>query len=314
MTPLLSNPTRTFDDALSRIAQLRAADDDTIHPYSQTKFWSHQTKTPRAILYLHGYTDSTHQFQALGDLLFAQGYNVLAPRMPYHGYQDRMSRAHGKFTAAEMLDWANNATDVALGLGDKLTVIGLSLGGVLATWVAEHRCDVDCVLIVSPAYGTGMIPPRMTTPAAHLLRRLPNMFMWWDPRIREQAGFEYTYPRFATRTLAHAFLLGADLLKQARQKPPAARAVWMITNGNDFAISNTICAAFVSAWRTHNPNQIHTYQFPRALGIPHDIMDPADPLVKPDAVFPRLLEIVKNGIPLEPNPNPYQGEPHEQSS
>jgi alpha-beta hydrolase superfamily lysophospholipase len=296
VTTPLSNSARSYAAAVDRIEKLSVLDDDTIHPLSRTRLWTHGEKTPRAILYLHGYTDSLQQFAQLGDRLLARGYNVFAPRLPYHGYRDRMTSEHCRLTSSEMIEWANQATDIALGLGDALTVIGLSLGGVLATWVAEHRADVDRVLIVSPAYGTGIVPAGLTTTVAAVAKRLPNRFLWWDPRVGEQAGFEYTYPRFSTHTLAQAFLLSADLLRQARAKPPAAHAVWMITNANDFAVSNALCAAFVKAWQAHNTGQVRTYQFPRELGIPHDIMDPADPGVKPEVVYPPLIEIVEQDL------------------
>lgn len=293
---LISNPTTTFSQALARFETLRARDDETIHELSGSRLWSHGRATPRAVLYLHGYTDSVQQFAQFGDLLFAQGFNVFAPRLPHHGHIDRMHHAHAELTTHELLEWTNEAADIARGFGDSLTVIGLSLGAVLGTWVAEQRADVERVLIVAPAYGTSVIPPRFTHVAAHLFKRLPNLFMWWDPRVREQGGFQYTYPRFSTHTLAHVFILSNQLLEQAQRQPPAARTVWMITNANDFAVSNKICRAFVAAWRAHNTNQIFAYEFPRELGLPHDLMDPADPLVKPDVVYPRLLEMIQQEV------------------
>lgn len=288
----------SFNDAAARIAQLVASEDDAlIHPTSHTKFWTHGDKTPRAVLYLQGYTDSTEQFRPLGDLLFQRGYNVFAPRLLSHGYRDRMTRDHAKLTQVELIGWTNDAVDIALGLGEKLIVIGLSLGGVMATWVAENRADVDRVLIVSPAYGTQAIPPRATRPVARLMNRLPNMFVWWDPRVRADTGIAYAYPRFATHTLARLFLLSGDMLREARQRPPAARAVWMITNGNDFAVSNTLCDAFVAAWRQHDTHQVFTYQFPRAYGLPHDLLDPIDANVKPELVYPRLIEMAEQELP-----------------
>lgn len=293
MLSLPSHPAQSFDDAVARIAQLQAQDNDTIHPKSQTQFLSHGHKTPRAILLLHGYTDSVHQYDVLSGLLFAQGSNVFVPRVPHHGYRDRMSDAHSTLTATQLVEWANSVTDMAVGLGDTLTVIGLSMGGVLATWVAEQRADVERVLIVSPAYGAHVLPRNITVPAAQLLKRLPNFFVWWDTALKEKQGFDYSYPRYATRTLANLFVLGSELLQHARVKPPAAREVWMITNANDESVSNILCAEFVTAWRAHSPKQIHTYEYPRALGIPHDIMDVNDPAVKPVSVFPPLLEIVQ---------------------
>lgn len=298
----ISTPARSFEDALQRIQHLQTHDDDSIHPASQTRLWSHGTKTTRAVLYLQGYTDSVQQFAPLGDVLFARGYTVFAPRLPYHGYKDRMNRDHGQLTIPEMLEWTNKVTDIGIGLGEQLTVMGLSLGGVLATWVAQYR-EVERVLLVAPAYGIGMLPWRMTKPAAQVLKRLPNLFMWWDPRVREQAGFEYTYPRFATRTLAQVFILGSELEHAARNQAPAAHAVWMITNANDFAVSNRLCDSFVQAWRAHPASRVYTYQFPRELNIPHDIMDPADPLVDPHVVYPPLLAILEQALPLHNPPS-----------
>lgn len=291
---LKNHPAESFDDASARFAELVGAEDnEIIHPASHSRFWSHGAKTARAVLYLHGYTDSTQQFEALGESFFQCGYNVVAPRLPHHGYRDRMSTAHGALTIDELQRWANDAVDLALGLGEKLTVLGLSLGGVMATWVAQSRAEVDQALLLAPAYGTKAIPPRLTRPLARLVHHLPNLFIWWDPRVRAETGIEYAYPRFATRTLAQLFSFSSEMLQTARERPPVARTVWMITNENDFAVSNALCDTFVAAWRKHNSNQIFTYQFPRALGLPHDLLDPIDAAVKPDLVYPRLIEIVQ---------------------
>lgn len=286
------NPARTFDEAVARIGDLSALDNAAIHPLSRTRLWSHGGKTPRAVLYLQGYTDSVQQFKQLGDLLFERGYNVFAPRLTYHGYSERLTRDHGKLTADEMIEWASAAVDLAVGLGDRVMVIGLSLGGVMATWVAERRADVDRVLIVAPAFGTSAIPPALTVSAAKIVKRLPNLFIWWDPRVREKQGFDYTYPRFSTHTLSRLFILSRELLEQARAKPPAARSVWMVTNANDAAVSNAICDAFVAAWQAHKTGQVRAYQYPKDLNIPHDVMDPGDPAVKPEVVYPPLLEMI----------------------
>jgi len=43
------------------------------------------------------------QFRALGALFHARGYNVLIPRLPRHGYRDRMSRHHGRLSRADYI-------------------------------------------------------------------------------------------------------------------------------------------------------------------------------------------------------------------
>src|SRR5829696_3752629 len=117
-----SHPAQSFDDALRRVKQFQAQDTDLIHPKSQTLFLSHGRKTPRAILLLHGYTDSVHQYDVLSKLLFDAGHNVFIPRLPHHGYLDRLSAHHSTLTADELIEWVNTVTDIAVGLGDTLTV------------------------------------------------------------------------------------------------------------------------------------------------------------------------------------------------
>ncbi len=44
------------------------------------------------------------QFRDLGALFHSRGYNVVIPRLPRHGYRDRMTRDHAKLTVAEYHD------------------------------------------------------------------------------------------------------------------------------------------------------------------------------------------------------------------
>lgn len=295
------HPARTYDEALARVEQIKARDDDRIHSLSVTKFWNHGTQTPRAVLYLQGYTDSTHQFDPLGQLFFARGYNVFAPRLPYHGYKDRLTPDQAKLTTGEMIAWANEMTEIALGLGQALTVMGLSLGGLLATWIAQYRGEVERVVLIAPFYGNKFIPIWLAPALARAILRLPNLFLWWDPRVRSNTGIDYAYPRFATHVIARAILLGHELRTVARGAAPAVRRVWMVTNANDFAVNNALCAEFVANWRRNGANQVWTYEFPRALGLPHDLLDPAERGAQPDLVFARLIQIVEaNDLPPAP--------------
>lgn len=283
----------SYADAVAGIAALQQRDDAAIHPASVTRFLTHGERTPRAVLYLHGYTDSTQQFAPLGEQLYQRGYNVLAPRLPHHGYRDRLTDAHANLTAREVLDWANQLADLARGLGERLSVIGLSLGGVLTTWLAQHRADLDQAIIVAPAYGASFIPAGLTPHVARLALVLPNLFIWWDPRTREKQGHTYTYPRFATRPLAHVFQLSAGLIAEARRTPPRAGSTWMVTNANDSAVNNALCRAMVAAWQAHHTGRVHAHEIPRHHGIPHDCIDPNEEGAQPALVFPLLINLVE---------------------
>ena len=49
----------------------------------------------------------------------------------------------GRLTALELARAADEAVDVAHGLGTHVTVMGLSMGGVMAGFVAQGRPDVE---------------------------------------------------------------------------------------------------------------------------------------------------------------------------
>ena len=45
------------------------------------------------------------------------------------------------------------AVDIAAGLGDQVTIAGLSAGGVVAAWAAQHRRDVHRAVLIAPSLG-----------------------------------------------------------------------------------------------------------------------------------------------------------------
>ena len=107
---------------------------------------------------MHGITSSPIQFRDLGALFHARGYNVVIPRMPRHGYKDRLSHAHARLTEADFLAYVTEAVDIGRGLGEHLTLMGLSVSGVLAAWSAQTRADVDLAVPIAPAFAPNGVP------------------------------------------------------------------------------------------------------------------------------------------------------------
>src|SRR5256885_3066664 len=70
-------PTRDYSDAVARARGQIAADDSIAAPGGSTILLTHGRRTPRAVVLLHGFTDSPRQFAALAESLYAQGDNVL---------------------------------------------------------------------------------------------------------------------------------------------------------------------------------------------------------------------------------------------
>lgn len=286
-------PATSYDEALMRFAALQARDGSDVRDVCRAELMSHGRQVRDAAVLLHGYTSCPRQFHELGRALFERGYNVLIPRMPGHGLLDKLTGETAGLTAEGLARYTDEALDIARGLGEHVTVAGLSGGGVLTSWAAQARSDVTLAAPISPVLGVAIYPGWFTRPAARVLTRAPNRFMWWDPQLRETiTSAPYDYPRFATRGLAAFITLATWTRRAARRRPPAAGSIAVVTNAADAQVSNIDTAELVAAWRTHGEQRVRTYEFERALGLPHDLIDPRTPGARPDLVHPVLLELI----------------------
>ncbi|MGQ9682205.1 MAG: alpha/beta hydrolase [Anaerolineae bacterium] len=291
------SPTRTYGGpplsytaALRWIAARQAEENDTINPLARTCLFTHGSRVERAVVLLHGYTSSPAQFHALGNMLHERGCNVLIPRAPHHGLADRLTAALARLDEGELLTFLDDALEMARGLGEHIVVAGLSLGGLLTAWAAQERADVSRAVLIAPAIGFSAVPAALTPLAGKLACTLPNVFLWWDPVLKDRApGPRHGYPRYATRPLGHILRISRRLQARAVERPPAAGAIAVITNACDRAVDNAATARLVRLWQAHGA-QVSTYEFPADLDLPHDLIDPAQPHQRTERVYPTLLQ------------------------
>ena len=241
---------------------------------------------------MHGITSSPVQFHDLGALFHARGYNVIIPRLPRHGYTDRLTRDHAKLTVAEYTAYATQTVDIARGLGDHLTVAGLSVSGVIAAWCAQTRADVDLAVPIAPVFAPHIAPLPLVPGLARVLKLLPNFFVWWDFRLRARVGHPCSYPRFATHALAESFKLGLDVYRAAKRRPPACKNILAVTNPRDPAVNNSATRAVVRRWRSHQTTSVREYAFGPELGPLHDIIGPYQPTARVEYVYPILFDLI----------------------
>ena len=218
------DPALDFADAMARFAALQAQEGPEVNPVCKSFVLSHEEKTPRALVFFHGYTNCPQQFRQLGEEFHRRGYNVFAPRQPYQGLLDRLSEDHAKLTAEDLIKSTNAAVDIACGLGDEVIVSGLSCGGIMAAWAAQYRQDVALAVLASPVFGVGVLPPFMNGFGRGVMQSLPNRFVWWDPRVKAKiAGCPHGYPRWATHALAQMMRMGASVRRDAAKTGPRAQ-------------------------------------------------------------------------------------------
>ena len=261
-----------------------------LHEGGRTIVLTHGYQTERVFVLLHGLTNAPRQFRELGGKLFATGANVVIPRLAHHGLADRMTDAHAAMTAQDLIDYAQYGVDLAQGLGRNVTVVGLSVSGISAAWLAQNRDDIGAVFLLAPFFAPAVIPDPLTRAFASALTRLPNRMMWWDPRVRENLpGPPYNYPRFPTRALGEALRLGLNTAQSDRKL--RVDKLGVILTEKDRAVNNARTHRLVEQWRTASPDtEIFLHEFPASENIPHDFIDPLQPDARTDKVNDLLVE------------------------
>jgi carboxylesterase len=288
------HPATSYAEALRLVDALRAADSVALMPGAATELLTHGARTPRVVVLLHGLTNCPAQFDSLARIAYARGANVLIPRLPHHGLADRMTDDLARSDPGELCAFTDRVLDAAHGLGDSVTVCGLSIGGVLAAWAGQERADVDRAVVIAPMIGWARAPgPWRTAALARLAGTLPNAFVWWDDSLRERVGGpKHVYPRFATRSVAACMWIGRAALDRAERAAPGARSLVMVTVGGDIAADNGAAAALVAAWRAHGAREVVTYEFPAALHLNHDVVDPEQVGGNPAVTYPVLADLI----------------------
>jgi carboxylesterase len=287
-------PARSYDEALRLVDSLRAADTPAIAPDCGTELLTHGGRTAHVVVLLHGLTNCPAQFDSLARIAYARGANVLVPRLPHHGFADHMTEELALVEARELCAFTDRSLDAAAGLGDTVTVAGLSIGGVMTAWAGQERADVDRVVVIAPMIGWARARgPWRTTMLTRAGNLLPNAFVWWDDRRKQDLpGPRHVYPRFSTRSVAATMLLGAAVRADAARRAPAARSLVMVTVGGDIAADNSAAVALAGAWRAHGAQEVLAYEFPVSLHLNHDVVDPEQVGGNPALTYPVLAGFI----------------------
>lgn len=283
----------SFEAALDQIKAMQETELATpgFNPAAQTIALTRGARTRKAVVWFHGYTNVPCQFKRLAELCYEQGYNALVPCIPHHGYSDRLSGEMSKVKTAELIRFTERMVDLAHGLGEEIVVAGLSMGGVMAAWVAQQRADVKTALIIAPFLGARVIPTALTKTVAYGLRFLPDIQQWWDPELKEKAyGSPYSYLKNSTRSLGQILQMGLRIFEQGRRTPPAAESIWMFINDADRSVNNELNQHLVDLWQKSRPRQVQCFHFPAELGIPHDCISLEQPRGRPELVYAEIMK------------------------
>jgi len=288
------DPALDYENALARLELLRDQDGPLVNPVCRTRLLTHGQRTTHAIAIFHGLSNCPQQFAQLAADLHATGYNVLLARLPGHGFE-RLSDEQAGMTVEGLIATANQVVDIMHGLGERVTVMGLSAGGALAAWCAQNRADVDRVVAISPALGLISTPYSADRLFTNLFGVLPNFFVWWDSELKDAVpGPPHAYPRFSSRAVSTLIRLGKIVQIQAGREPPAVDDALIILNPKDNVVRNVTARNVASDWRRHGMN-VSLFEFPAEWDLPHDLIDPSHVEPRVEIVYPVLMALVLNG-------------------
>jgi len=285
------HPVADYTEAVRRVESKISSETD-FYEGSHSFLLTHGHSTAKVIIFVHGFPSSPAPFKELAAQFYDRGYNVLAMAMPYCGLADRMNTEQEKMRAEDFTRYGDEVVDIAKGLGDRITMAGISAGGLVTAWVAQQRKDVDLAVLISPGLGLKAIPRFWTPFMSWALRVLPNWYIWEDPAKKENAPRLYNYVRFPSKVVGQVLRLARAVNALARQAAPAAGSIVVITNLNDPDIDSVAVDQVTNLWRLRRGEDVQSYQFPAELGLGHDIIDVKDPHMNVAVVYPKLLELI----------------------
>lgn len=225
-----------------------------------------------AVVLLHGLTASPPAWSAIAADLNAAGATVAVVRLPLHGHTDRLSRALEGLSAELLTTDLGAVMEAVAGLKKRAVIGGHSLGGTLAIHAAASFQTIDRAVAIAPFLGIASLPHELHAPLIAAIRKLPNLFLWWDPVERERQGPEHGYPRYPLHALGVGLQI-ADAVYADAQRPPHARALDLVINVHESSVNNRTVCRLAERWRAASGAvAVHQLQ-----GLPpsHDIIEPA---------------------------------------
>lgn len=290
-----ASATQTHAEAVERFAELVADETDLgVLDACRSRLLTHDDAAAVSVVLFHGLTNCPKQFAEFGRRLFENGANVVILRAPEHGIADATGSGIGgvenvsDLTAEDLRDYADDAIDVATGLGDEVRVLGLSMGGVVSAWSAHHRADVDRVVAVAPALTIPFVPASFTHLFRNVFGRLPNIAL-----PTSGSELDHVYTGGTTKGLDATFTMAASVADQAYRSPPAAGDVIVVLNPADDQVDPDHLTQFTSAWASSG-GEVSLHRLPDA-GLPHDVIDGDQPDADIELVYPILFDLLDGG-------------------
>ena len=286
------HPAHGFTDAVSRVTRQQAADDSVAAVGGRTILLTHGHSTARAVVLLHGFSNSPRQFRAIAESLYATGDNVYVPRLPHQGERNATASTLGELSAEELRNSSDSVVDVAQGLGDSVVVVGLSMGGTMAAWIGQYRRDVQRVVVISPPFELWYVPSFFAPAVLNLAVRLPD--------ITQNFAADTARPDRAlgnsSNAIGQMLRFGLEVRRAADREAPRVHDAVFVMNAADRTVKPEPITALADLWARKGA-AVEVYEFPDSLKLPHDVIDGAELSANPTVVYPVVKALAHGGHP-----------------
>ncbi|MGC8773725.1 MAG: alpha/beta hydrolase [Chlorobaculum sp.] len=149
MSSQLSTPSRDYEwfDYYERFGYFTP---EAVRDGCQPRIMEHPESPQKAIVLVHGLSDSPYFMTAIGDYFFHRlGYNVYMPLLHCHGLKDPKG-----MEGVELEEWKSNvafAIDAASTKAGEVSIGGLSTGGALGLYMAALHPRINGALYLFSA-------------------------------------------------------------------------------------------------------------------------------------------------------------------
>ena len=158
------------------------------------------TGGPDGALVLHGFTGNPSTMRGIAERLADAGLSVELPVLPGHGtsVEDMVETSWS--------DWSRAAEDAYQALAarcDRVAVVGLSMGGTLACWLAERHGDIAGLALVNPAVAP--VDPSLRAAVEEMLAAGTEIMPGIGSDIADPEVVEVAYDQTPIRPLLSLF-------------------------------------------------------------------------------------------------------------
>jgi carboxylesterase len=188
----------------------------------------------RGVLVLHGFTGTPQSMRGVAERLASDGFTVELPLLPGHG------TCPEDLQHATWEDWCQAASNALQDLQDRcrsVSVVGLSMGGALACWLAA-RHKVAALALVNPA--AVPMDQEVSTQLSWLLNEGTDFIPGIGSDIADPEGRELAYDRVPLRA---ALSLNRGLEQLVAELSDIEAPVLLLTSRVDHVVPPEAAAA-----------------------------------------------------------------------